>query len=448
MTHRRLLIYLIILHILVLAGGVWLLRERPYVLILLEGITVLSFILGLSIWRKQHTTQRMLSDGTAALRDQDYSLRLSEVGVKDVDELIEVYNQLLEKIRSERIDNQRQQFFLTLLIESTTLGVITMDYDGAIDNINTWGRQQLGLAKNGPVPAALADIDHPLAKALATLSDEEKKLIRLSNNQRYRCESASFIDRGFARRFLVINNISGELTDAEIAAYGQVIRMMAHEVNNTTAATRSMLQSLIDTNDLDDATFRSLVSDYLPLVAERGESLNDFMRRFADVVRLPDPKLETIDLAVLLEKQAAIAKPICEASAIQLQLSRIPTGLESLKPALVKGDAALLQQVLINALTNARESIGQNGIIKMECTGNGFAIGDNGPGISEEASEQLFTPFFSTKPTGQGIGLTLTRDILERHQATYSLATEEDGWTWLRVEFSKPQELSHLQPTA
>lgn len=101
----------------------------------------------------------------------------------------------------------------------------------------------------------------------------------------------------------------------------------------------------------------------------------------------------------------------------------------------MKGDAALLQQVLINAFTNARESIGQNGIIKMEGTGNGFAIGDNGPGISEEASEQLFTPFFSTKPTGQGIGLTLTRDILERHGATYSLATEEDGWTWLRVEF-------------
>ncbi|MFK8055246.1 MAG: PAS domain-containing sensor histidine kinase [Saprospiraceae bacterium] len=428
MTHRRLLIYLVILHLLVLAGGVWLLREQPYVLISLEVVTVVSFLVGLSIWRKLHTTQRMLHDGTAALRDQDYSLRLSEVGVRDVDELIEVYNGLLEKIRTERIDNQRQQFFLTLLIESTTLGVITMNYDGFIDSINSWGREQLGLMKSGPIPEQLHEIDHPLATALSELREEEKSLIRLSNNQRYRCESASFIDRGFSRRFVVINNISGELTDAEVAAYGQVIRMMAHEVNNTTAATRSMLQSLMDTDDLDDTTFRQIVSDYLPLIAERGESLNDFMSRFADVVRLPDPELATVDLDLLLDKQAAIAKPVCEALNIDIQLS--------LKPAKIQGDAALLQQVIINALTNARESISESGgTIKIECQPGGFAIGDNGAGISEEASTQLFTPFFSTKPTGQGIGLTLTRDVLERHHATYSLATQEDGWTWLRVEF-------------
>ncbi len=188
-----------------------------------------------------------------------------------------------------------------------------------------------------------------------------------------------------------------------------------------------MLQSLIDTDDLDDIKFREIVSDYLPLIEERGESLNDFMRRFADVVRLPDPKFEKVDLVELLEKQATIAKPVCDAARVELKLL--------LKSAKVLGDQALIQQVVINAIANARESIGEGGIIQLSCEGQSFSVADNGPGITETSQNEIFTPFFSTKPTGQGIGLTLTRDVLERHGASYSLMTEEDGWTRLRVVF-------------
>lgn len=432
MSSRLLLSYLIVLHVAVLALAIWLLRERPLWLLAIEGLLLLSIILGLAIWRRQRSSRRILADGTAALRDQDYSLRLREVGVADVDELIRVYNQLLERIRSERLDNQRQQFFLSLLIESTALGIITMDFDGNIQRINSWGRRQLDISPGAVLPQGLLEIDHPLATKLVELGEEEQRLVRLDDNQRYRCESAYFIDRGFRRRFIVINNLSGELTDAEVAAYGQVIRMMAHEVNNTTAATRSLLQSLIDTDDLGDEEFRELAREYLPYLEERGELLNEFMRRFADVVRLPEPKLATVQLQQALETAARLSEEVCRLHNITLQLS--------LKPATVQADEALLQQVITNAITNARESIlesGQpNGIIELTCAGKSFAIADNGAGIDDAAREKLFTPFFSTKPTGQGIGLTLTRDVLERHGASYSLSTGEDGWTRLRVSFA------------
>jgi len=431
-SSRLLLSYLIVLHVAVLALAIWLLRERPLWLLAIEGLLLLSIILGLAIWRRQRSSRRILADGTAALRDQDYSLRLREVGVADVDELIRVYNQLLERIRSERLDNQRQQFFLSLLIESTALGIITMDFDGNIQRINSWGRRQLDISPGAVLPQGLLEIDHPLATKLVELGEEEQRLVRLDDNQRYRCESAYFIDRGFRRRFIVINNLSGELTDAEVAAYGQVIRMMAHEVNNTTAATRSLLQSLIDTDDLGDEEFRELAREYLPYLEERGELLNEFMRRFADVVRLPEPKLATVQLQQALETAARLSEEVCRLHNITLQLS--------LKPATVQADEALLQQVITNAITNARESIlesGQpNGIIELTCAGKSFAIADNGAGIDDAAREKLFTPFFSTKPTGQGIGLTLTRDVLERHGASYSLSTGEDGWTRLRVSFA------------
>ena len=437
MSARLLLAYLVAVHAAVLALGFATLRERPGVLIGLEVATVASFLVGLALWRRQRTTQRLLRDGTAALRDQDYSLRLREVGVRDVDELIGVYNALLEQLRAERLDAQRQQFFLNLLIESTALGVIAMDFDGRIEHVNSWGRRQLGIAAGAVLPNGLTDLPHPLAQQLATLAPDERRLLRLPDNRRYRCESAHFVDRGFRRRFLVVNDISGELTGAEVAAYGQVIRMMAHEVNNSTATTRSVLQSLQDTADLDDAAFRSLVTEYLPLLETRGEELNAFMRRFADVVRLPDPQMAPVRLDELLAAEARLAEEVCRASGVAVTLS--------LKPVTVRADAGLLRQVVTNALTNARESIEATGReggghIRITCAGDGFEIADDGAGVDAEAASQLFTPFFSTKPTGQGIGLTVTRDVLERHGARYSLETGADAWTRLRVRFGAPAE--------
>jgi signal transduction histidine kinase len=106
---------------------------------------------------------------------------------------------------------------------------------------------------------------------------------------------------------------------------------------------------------------------------------------------------------------------------------------------IVHADAAQLEQVVINALTNSRESIGSGGNIHVSAIRfpQGFTIADDGPGIPASAAQEIFTPFFSTKPTGQGVGLTLTREILEAHKTTYHLSTEEDGWTRLRVTFNQ-----------
>lgn len=430
--HARLLAYLLLVHAAALAVALLTLREQPAWLIGIEAGLVISLLVGLSLWRRQRITQRLLRDGTAALRDQDYSLRLREVGVRDVDALIGVYNDLLARLRAERLDTQRQQFFLNLLIESTALGVITMDFDGHLEHINTWGRKQLGLGAGAVLPQGLTVIAHPLAQQLATLAPEEQRLVRLPNNRRYRCESAHFMDRGFRRRFLLIQDISGELSDAEVAAYGQVIRMMAHEVNNTTAMTRSVLQSLQDTADLDAAAFRRLATEYLPLLESRGEELNAFMRRFAEVVRLPDPVLTPVPIDELLASEARLAEEVCRGAGVTISLS--------LKPITTSADATLMRQVITNALTNARESIestGRGGTIRMACDARGFEIADDGAGVDAEAAAQLFTPFFSTKPTGQGIGLTVMRDVLERHGWSYRLETGADGWTRLRVDFSE-----------
>ncbi len=210
-----------------------------------------------------------------------------------------------------------------------------------------------------------------------------------------------------------------------------VIRMMAHEVNNSNAAVVSVLRSLLEAATEEEEELGQLSKDYLPVVINRAENMTSFMRHFAKVVRLPPPDKKRIDLNAMLHRTGEVMEAVLREKNIDLRYD-----LHS-DEVWVEADAAQLEQVVVNALTNARQSIGQDGNIRISSKAfpNGFIIADNGPGIPEEVADKIFTPFFSTKPTGQGVGLTLTRDILEAHDASYQLQTEEDGWTRLRVEF-------------
>ncbi len=243
--------------------------------------------------------------------------------------------------------------------------------------------------------------------------------------------TAHFIDRGFERGFVVLQDVTADLLQAEKEAYGKVIRMMAHEVNNSNAAIVSLLKTLLEVAREDDPELKELTRDHLPPVIQRAEHLTAFMRNFARVVRLPDPVLERIDLNHPLESAADVMRPLLRKQGISMT-----TELAD-RPVWVRADRAQLEQVIINALTNARESIGSGGNIQISSTAGPatFTIADDGAGIPQEVADRIFTPFFSTKATGQGVGLTLSREILEGHGATYRLTTAGDSWTRFSVRF-------------
>lgn len=252
------------------------------------------------------------------------------------------------------------------------------------------------------------------------------------DNRKYHVEHATFIDQGFARGFLLIQDVTSELLTAEKDAYGKVIRMMAHEVNNTTAAVKSVLTSLYEEAENDGNQLPALTREFLPPLLRRTTNMTAFMQKFARVARLPPPAKKRLDLNDLLGTTCELMTPRLAEDDIVLRCELPST------PIFVNADAAQLEQVVVNALTNAWQSIGRGGQVVVEATQNpaGFVVADNGPGIAPEHADQLFTAFFSTKTTGQGIGLTLTREILEAHGARYQLRTETDGWTRLRVRFS------------
>ncbi|MEL7375626.1 MAG: ATP-binding protein [Bacteroidota bacterium] len=426
-------IYIIFLHLVMGGLAWWSLRESLHWFLIVEFILVLSLIVAYALYRKLIAPVKLISQGTAALNDQDFGLRLRQVGSPEVDKLIEVYNRLLDQLRSERVQTRSQHYFLRQLIVAADIGLVILDFDNRLSSINPWGLSQLGLSERDSLPTHLSDIDHPLAEQLAKLSEEERNVLILPGNKRYRCDTDFFIDQGFKRRFILFQDVSQELFSAEKEAYGQVIRMMAHEVNNSFGASRSIIDILLKESDTPSEEWKEMATEYLPLIRARGENLNRFMRRFADVVRLPAPELGRLSLNDLLAKVRSTMLATARESNVDIDL------YTSAKQPHIMGDQILLEQVIYNASVNALESIGERsgGIIefRVECNGKtaGFTIVDNGAGISEEEQEKIFSPFFSTKPTGQGVGLTLSQDILRGHGASYSLKTGSDGMTRFQV---------------
>jgi nitrogen fixation/metabolism regulation signal transduction histidine kinase len=407
-----------------------LLRDAYHWFLGVQLLLALSLYLAYRVYRSLIRPLELVSGGSAALRDRDFTVKYRPTGTPELDALIAVYNDMIDNLRGERTQTQEQHFFLRKLIQASPTGILILDYDGNLSEVNPRAAELLGV--RDPLRAVSdAPADHPLLAMARELSIGQQRTIRTEGVGRYRIEVSGFVDRGFNRKFVQIQELSQDILAAEKRAYGKVIRMMAHEVNNSIGAINAILQTLADPEAPTDADWAEDVRQSLPVAIQRNERLNTFMRNFADVVRLPDPRRERIDLNELLANTTRLFRSQAEQRAIEITCQGSDT------PVYASVDPQQIEQVLVNVVKNALESIDREGKVVLQLTSQpiGFQVLDNGPGIPAAAADQLFTPFFSTKSSGQGIGLTLVREILVNHGARFSLQTEADGWTRFQVAF-------------
>ncbi len=421
-------IYLTFLHLLL--GGIcaYVFREQKAWFLAVEVGLMLSFLAGVAIFNQLTRPGRLIRLGMNALRDQDFQTLLRDGKSPEVNELSEVYNQLLENIRNERQAIQSQHFFLDKLIDASPSGILLLDYDGLVTYFNPAARRLMQLP-DSLMGQPLEKIAHPLAGYIHTLQPGESEVFTLNGNAQYKCHAAHFIHRGFPRKFIVVEELTRELLENEKKAYGKVIRMMAHEVNNTVGSINSILQSTLDMGREAEALRWDLIRPSLEIAVARNRSMNQFMQNFSRVIRVPAPNLQWVSVQDMLRKTGKLIES--DAAARQVNICYdLPA--ETVRMHL---DPDLMEQALLNMALNALESIGQQGEIRLMASENPpfFAVMDNGPGIPAEVANRIFTPFFSTKAQGQGIGLTLIREILTLHGLPFSLETRPDGWTVFRV---------------
>ena len=398
----------------------------PYYI--MEGTIAFILIYLIVFYNKIVKPMHTIGNGMELLREQDFSSRLSPVGQHEADRIVNIFNRMMDQLKNERLRLREQNHFLDLLIQASPMGVIITDLDGNISQANPMAIKMLGIHLESLLNKPIEKIDSPLATELAALSKEETRVVRLNDANIYRCTFTFFIDRGFQHPFYLIERMTDEVIRAEKKAYEKVIRMIAHEVNNTTAGITSTLdtveQALATEKDMEE------ICDVMHVCTERCFSMSKFITRFADVVKIPEPLLSRNSLNETATTCVRFMEGLCNDHHIQLTLQCAPDVGD------VNLDTSLFEQVLVNIIKNAVESIGQDGEIRITTTAPAsLEVADNGPGISKETKEKLFSPFFSTKPHGQGIGLIFIREVLNRHGCTFSLRTYNDGWTRFRISF-------------
>lgn len=385
-------------------------RSHPTLFYVTEGFVVVLLFYLWYFYRKTIRPYDTLIGGIELVRELDLTTRLAPSGQHETDIIVRTFNDLLNRLRSEHLKLEEQYTFLNLLIEASPMGVIQCDLDGNITSMNPAAREMLSASVEETIYAL------PLGETTTVRLPGEPQLFRISHQ--------SFPDRGYQHPFFLIESLTSEVRLAEKAAYERVIRMIAHEVNNSVAG-----------------IIGSLTGDK----AERLIALSAFVTRFAEVVKIPQPQLQLCDLSEEVDACRPFLENLCTQANVKIDFNLTDEAIP------VHLDTVLFQQVLINIVKNAVESIGERLKVGNSTSGmnegqvtvttsipSKLVITDNGHGIPSSVATHLFTPFFSTKPQGQGLGLLLIRDILTSHHCTFSLLTSpEDRLTRFTTQFPK-----------
>lgn len=399
-----------------------------------EGVALFSMFFLVYFYRKIIKPLDTIATGLNLLREQDFSSRLSPVGQREADKIVDIFNRMMTQLKDERLRLREQNHFLDLLIQASPMGVIILDFDNRITMINPSAKSMLN-CDDDCLNKKIDDIDIPLCSEIASTTQGEIRTVKISGIEIYSISRLSFQDRGFAHPFVLIERLTEQLHKAERNAYEKVIRMIAHEVNNTMGGITSILETAKDM--LQSSTNETFANDTVEIgeamqvCEERGLMLSKFITRFADVVKIPSPQLQQCDLNDSARYCVRFMEGICREKGISLSMNLYNGSVP------VNIDVTLFEQVLVNIVKNSVESLERGGEIIISTTAqpSTIVISDNGRGIGSDAAQQIFTPFFTTKSNGQGIGLMFTREVLAAHGCKFSLKTDEDGYTRFTIEF-------------
>src|SRR5688572_23981197 len=407
--------YFIALHLVTAVAAVIVLIERSVLLFAVEALFILSVFISYRLVRALFVPLDLLRTGAELMAERDFTSRFTAVGQPEMDDLIRIYNEMVDRLREERVAGEEQHQLLEQIVRASPSGIIICGFAGNVERANPAARR---LLRGSP---ALE-----LPGELLAMTSGESRLLTIDGSRRLKVWRAEFRDRGFDKAFFLIEEMTEELRVSEKAAYEKLIRMMSHEVNNSVGSVRSLLESMLryapDVREPDRSDFTNAVM----VASSRMDALNRFMRDLAEVVRIPPPRRERVSVATTVREIAALMRP-------ELDARRIELVLDLDDQVVIEADRAQLEQVVLNVLRNAADAIEGQGRIAVGCDAEGLSVRDSGPGIADEIRDDLFTAFFSTRRDGRGLGLTIVQEILTNHGFAYALESQPGGGAQFRI---------------
>ena len=355
-----------------------------------------------------------LSGLLEALRQGDYSLRGVQGGV--LGDAIYDVNALADRLQRERLEFEESSYLLGKTLAALDSAVFVFNEQHKLRLLNPAAQRLLDAERHRLFGLSAAELglapllEGPAARLLAHAFP--------GRSGRFEIRHAALRSGGRGGRLLVVNDVGRVLREEERAAWQRLLRVLGHEVNNSLAPIQSMAGTLavLAARDPLPEDWREDFRGGLELIGHRAEALGRFLSRYSTLARLPPPQPRAVDVSALVAKVARLEQ-------------RLPVVVEAGEPLAVEADPDQLEQALINLVRNAVEAALPQGGVRLRWRREGeravIEVEDDGPG--PPPSDNLFVPFFTTKPGGSGIGLALARQIAEAHEGGVSLQAREDA---------------------
>lgn len=358
-----------------------------------------------------------LSNVVASLREGDYSFRARGAGARDaVGELAAEVNQLADLLQKQRVHSLEATALLACILEVMHAPLFAFDRNKTLRLVNQSGAQLLGRSEARSIGYSAADL------GLELLLDSADQTIHSfgTHSTRWLLRKSTFRQDGAPHTLLVLADVSVPLQEEEQTAWKRLIRVLGHELSNSLAPIKSIAGSLlmrVDSSGLDEDAARDFRRG-LSVVESRADALHRFVQSYRTLAQLPPPHVRPIALAQLVER-------------VVLLEQRLPVQLQPGPAIHLHADPDQLEQMLINLLANAVDATLANQAQQVQVSWRSvegdvlITIEDAGMGIAN--TENLFVPFYTTKPKGSGVGLALAQQIARAHGGEIRLVNREEA---------------------
>ena len=393
-------------------------------------------------------TNRKIAYFFDAIKNEDFTLRFPEkLSLKSLEELNHSLNMLNTMIQDIHIKKQIQEQYYQEIIKQSDIGIMTINKKGHILFANKKIEELLSYRPLNHIKQ-LNQVDPDLYELFSKLMPFERKLVQLSNEREKKqlaLKSTALALNKEELLLVVAQDIHQELDEKETDSWVRLIRVLTHEIMNTITPITSISESilkyykseneLVSLEDFNKEHIKNTVRG-LEVIKEQGGDLMLFVESYRSFLNLPPPDKALVPAQKIMNKVKVLLEQEGKNGSITIETIIKPEEIELFI------DEKQISQVLVNLGKNAAQSLGEqeNGLIKITTGTNSkgvkyIEVWDNGPGISPELIDEIFVPFFTTKKSGTGIGLSLSKQIMHLHGGNLIAHSVQSEYTSFVLSF-------------